>query len=87
LSQYVIIFFFLFFFFFTRRYNPGWILACFEPTQHCRFFQVAVAGRKPNPLTRRTGVSLLVWAITFDLPGMGGPVSSYATAGIAVRII
>jgi hypothetical protein len=29
----------------------------------------------------------LVWAIIFDLSGMGGPTSSYATAGIALRII
>jgi hypothetical protein len=58
-----------------------------EPSQHCKFFQGAVAGRTPNPLPRRTGVSLLVWAITFDLSGMGGPNSSYATASIALRII
>jgi hypothetical protein len=32
-------------------------------------------------------VSLFVWIITFDLSGMGGPTSSYATAGIALRII
>jgi hypothetical protein len=30
---------------------------------------------------------LFVWVITFDLSGMGGPASSYATAGIALRII
>jgi hypothetical protein len=32
-------------------------------------------------------ISLFVWVITFDLSGMGGPASSYATAGIALRII
>jgi hypothetical protein len=32
-------------------------------------------------------VSLLVWVITFDLSGMGGPTYSYATTGIALRII
>ena len=58
-----------------------------EPSQQCSFFHCAVAGRTPNPLLRRTGVSLLVWVITFDLSGMGGPTSSYATAGIALRII
>ena len=37
--------------------------------------------------TWRTRVSLLVWVITFDLSGKGDPTSSYATAGIALRII
>ena len=58
-----------------------------EPSQQCRFLQCAVASRTPNPLLRRTGVSVLVWVITFDLSGMGGPTGSYATAGIALRII
>ena len=58
-----------------------------EPSQQCRFFQCAIASRTPNPLLRRTGVSLLVWVITFDLSGNGGPTRSYATAGIALRII
>jgi len=58
-----------------------------EPSQQCRFFQCAVASRTPNPLLRRTGVSLLVWVITFDLSGNGGPTSSYATVGIALRVI
>jgi hypothetical protein len=42
-----------------------------------------------NSLLRRTGVSLLVWVITFDLSGKEGPTSSKATAGIrvALRII
>jgi len=31
-------------------------------------------------------VSLFVWALPFDLSGMGGPTSSYATAGIALRV-
>jgi len=31
-------------------------------------------------------MSLFVWALPFDLSGMGGPTSSYATAGIALRI-
>jgi hypothetical protein len=46
-----------------------------------------VVSPTPNPLLRRTGVSLLVWVITFDLSGMGGPTSSNATAGIALRMI
>ena len=39
-----------------------------------------------QPPTWRTRVSLFVWVITFDLFGMGGPTSSYATASIAPRI-
>jgi len=31
-------------------------------------------------------VSLFVWALPFDLSGMGGPTSSYATAGIALQV-
>jgi hypothetical protein len=46
-------------------------------------------GRQPHsqPPTWRTRVSHFVWIITFDLSGMGDPTSSYATAGIALRII
>jgi hypothetical protein len=40
-----------------------------------------------QPPTWRTRVSLFVWIITFDLSSMGDPTSSYATAGIALRII
>jgi hypothetical protein len=32
-------------------------------------------------------MSLFVWAITFDISGWGDPASSYATAGLALRII
>jgi hypothetical protein len=31
-------------------------------------------------------VSLFVWLLPLDLTGMGCPTSSYATAGIAVRV-
>jgi hypothetical protein len=46
-------------------------------------------GRQPHaqPPTWRARVSLFVWIITFDLSGMGDPTSSYATTGIAFRII
>jgi hypothetical protein len=48
-----------------------------------------VRGRQPlaQPPTWKTRVSLLVWIIPFDLSGMGGTTSSYATAGIALRVI
>jgi hypothetical protein len=39
-----------------------------------------------KPPTWRTGVSLFVWLLPLDLSGMGDPTSSYATAGIALRI-
>ena len=32
-------------------------------------------------------MSLFFWAITFDISGLGDPASSYATAGLALRII
>jgi hypothetical protein len=32
-------------------------------------------------------VLLLVWYLPFDLSGLGGPTSSYATAGIALWVI
>jgi hypothetical protein len=31
-------------------------------------------------------VSLFVWLLPLDLTGKGGPTSSYATAGIALRV-
>jgi hypothetical protein len=34
----------------------------------------------------RTTVSLFVWLLLLDLSGMGDPTSSYATAGIALRV-
>jgi hypothetical protein len=48
-----------------------------------------VWGSQPHaqPPTLRTRVPLLVWVITFDLFGKGAPDSSYATTGIALRII
>jgi hypothetical protein len=32
-------------------------------------------------------VSIFVWLLPLDLSGMGGPPSSYATAGIALRVL
>jgi hypothetical protein len=40
-----------------------------------------------QPPTWRTRVPLLAWVITFDLSSKGDPVSSYAAASIALRII
>jgi hypothetical protein len=49
----------------------------------------AVWGCKPHiqPPTWRTRVSLFIWLLPLDLPGLGGPTSSYATAGIALRVL
>jgi hypothetical protein len=47
-----------------------------------------VWGCQPHaqPLTWRTRVSLFVWPLPLDLSGLGGPTSSYATAGIALMV-
>ena len=39
-----------------------------------------------QPPTWRTRVSFLVWFFTWDLSGLGGPASSYAMAGIALKV-
>jgi hypothetical protein len=36
--------------------------------------------------TWRTRFSLFIWLLPLDLSGMGAPTSSYATAGIALRV-
>ena len=51
------------------------------------FSRGGVVTPTPNPPTWRTRMSLFVWVITFDLSGLGDPASSYATAGLALRII
>jgi len=48
------------------------------------FYRVRLA---PRPIPNLEGQGILLWVITFDLSGMGGPASSYATASIALRII
>jgi hypothetical protein len=50
------------------------------------FFMVRGSQPLAQPPTWRTRVSLLVWIIPFNLSGMDGPTSSYATAGIALRV-
>jgi hypothetical protein len=49
-----------------------------------KFYGVGLSAQPP---TWRTGVSLFVRVIIFDLSGMGAPARSYATAGIALRIL
>jgi hypothetical protein len=38
------------------------------------------------PSTWRAKVSLFVWLLPLDLSSMGDPTSSYATAGIALKV-
>jgi hypothetical protein len=86
--------FFFFFFFYgaTARYRA---LASLIKPFHSRLNSrvrdtkiLTVRGRQPlaQPRTWRNKVSHLVWIIPFDLSGTGGPTSSYATAGIALRV-
>ena len=51
------------------------------------FFSGMGLSAHAQPPTWRTRVSLFVWVISFDLSGMGAHASSYATAGLALRII
>jgi hypothetical protein len=60
------------------------LIPCFEILI---FFTVRSRQPLAQPPTWRTRLSVLVWIIPFDLSGMGGPTSSYATAGIALRVI
>jgi hypothetical protein len=47
-----------------------------------------VWGCQPHtqPPTWKTRVSLFAWLLPLNLSGLGGPTSSYATAGIALRV-
>jgi hypothetical protein len=48
-------------------------------------YGVRLSASHPTP-TWRTRVSLFFWLLPFDLSGLGGPTSSYDTAGIAFRV-
>jgi hypothetical protein len=52
-----------------------------------KFFSGVESYPHAQPPTWRLRVSHFVWVITFDLSGLGDSASSYATAGLAVRII
>jgi hypothetical protein len=47
---------------------------------------VRLLASHPSPKTWRTRVTLFVWLLPLDLSGMVNPTSSYATAGIALRV-
>jgi hypothetical protein len=57
---------------------------CLVPKQFS-FYDVRLLASRPTP-TWRTRVSLFVWLLPLDLSGMGDPTSSYATAGIVLRV-
>ena len=59
---------------------PRWTFAAMN-----FFYRVQSLAARPTP-TWRVRVSLFVWVLSFDLSGKGGPTSSYATAGIALRV-
>jgi hypothetical protein len=50
------------------------------------FYGVMLLASRPPP-NWRTRVSLVVWFLPLDLSGIGDPTSSYATAGIARRVL
>jgi hypothetical protein len=68
-------------------------LHCFCPVSNFRsistkniFYGVGLSAPLSTFHLEEQGIAF-VWAITFDLPGLGGHTSSYATASIALRII
>jgi len=65
-------------------YIPGWGLTSSSGYTTVKF--LTRWGCQPHVQTP-IWVSLLVWVITFDISGMGGPTSSNATVSIALRVI
>jgi hypothetical protein len=61
--------------------------AWFQVSRHLYFFTVRGCQPLAQPPTWRTRLSLLVCIIPFELSGMGGPTSSYATAVIPLRVV
>jgi hypothetical protein len=49
------------------------------------FYGVRLLASRPTHKLEDQGI-LFVWLLPFDLSGMGAPTSSYATAGIALRV-
>jgi hypothetical protein len=56
--------------------------AWFQVSRHLYFLRWEIVSLSPNPQPGGPG-----YLIPFDLSGMGGSTSSYATAGIALRVI
>jgi hypothetical protein len=54
-----------------------------ESSQKNIFLSGEVVSLMPNPQPGGPGYPFFVWAMTFDLSGMGGPTSSYTTASMA----
>jgi hypothetical protein len=62
-----------------------WALSFLRNSEQFNFYGVRLSASHPTP-TWRTRVSLFVWLLPIDLSGLGGATSSYATAGIALRV-
>jgi hypothetical protein len=60
----------------------GW----FSGSWTIKFLRCEVVKYHAQPPTWRTRASLFVWLLPPDLSGLGAPTSSYATAGIALRV-
>jgi hypothetical protein len=65
--------------------SPLWALA-FLGFLNYLIFKVWGCQPHAQPSTWRTRVSLFLWLILLDLSGLGGSTSSFATAGIALRV-
>jgi hypothetical protein len=61
-------------------------LSIIEIFSSIRFFLGRGCWPCAQPPTWRARVSLFVWLLPFDLSGLGDSTSSYATAGIALRV-
>jgi hypothetical protein len=59
--------------------------ADYPVSEQFSFYGVRLLASSHSP-TWRTRVSLFVWLLPLDLSGMDAPTSSYATAGIALRV-
>jgi hypothetical protein len=87
-------FFFFFFYGISARFrdmaSPTFFPseASGEVSRQIQLLQGGVVSPTPNPQLGGPGYPFLSGSsITFDMSGMGAPASSYATAGIALRIL
>jgi len=69
-----------------RHYSPGWASAL-SSFRNKKNFTRSESQSDAQPPTWRISVPLLVWPLPFDLSAKGDPTCSYATGGIALRVI
>jgi hypothetical protein len=67
-----------------RCFRPAAIVKTFSTVK--AFYWLGPSTPRPTPNLKGQGI-LFVWIIFFDLSGMGDPTSSYATAGIALKVM